>query len=217
VALASASEANSQLDFSNNNLLNLDGNYSLYLFSWEQADIDTVDLTGNWWGTTVNSEIGDLIFDRTFDPGLPAVTVAAAGAEVGGTGASLNYPAIADADANADDDQDDIAKDPDEVATLRCSGYNHPNQTFSYTWQQKQGKSVNLTNADQCNATFIVPEVSSEDHDGDDLRTLIFELTVTDSQGFYDRDEVQVTINEIDDDDDTHSTSGCFISTLVNN
>ena len=79
----------------------------------------------------------------------------------------------------------------------------------------KEGKTVALANADQCSATFIVPEISDEDDDDDEDRTLIFELKVTDTYGFYDTDEVQVTINEIDEDESgTHSTSGCFVSTI---
>jgi len=207
VGISSDVDANSNLNFTTNFLLNVDGNYSLTLFSWEQADTQTLNLSGNWWGTTSDEEIANLIFDQTFDPGLPEVVYQASLAEIS-AGSSITYPPIANAG-------DDTSNDPDETATLSCSGYNNPNEIFTYTWIQKEGKTVTLANADQCSATFIVPEISDENEDADDDRALIFELKVTDPYGFYDTDEVQVTINEIDEDEsDSHSTSGCFVSTI---
>lgn len=56
----------------------------------------------------------------------------------------------------------------------------------SYQWRQLSGTSVTLVNADQEDATFITPNSSS---------TLVFELTVTDSDNLASTDTISLTPN----------------------
>ena len=73
-----------------------------------------------------------------------------------------------------------------------------------------------IYNAGQCKARFVVPQLSEENAGDEDGGTLKFELLATDPYGFFDSDEKQVNINQVDDDSvGTHSTAGCFIQALT--
>ncbi len=72
------------------------------------------------------------------------------------------------------------------------SGSNDPDGTIaSYSWTQTAGASVTLSDANSKTPSFTAPDVGS---DGD---TLIFELTVTDSDGATATDSVDVKVNNV--------------------
>lgn len=212
VSLASGENANGRLTFESNNLLNRDGNYSFHLFSWRGESVTTIALTGNWWETASDSEIDGLIYDQTDESGdstLPRVTHAAAAVENAGCGSDLSYPPIGDAG-------EDRAEDPDTLVTLTCTGVYDPDNVLTYVWEQTQGTPVTLRDADRCESTFVVPKPADEESgDPDQDNELTFRLTVTDAYGFYDSDDVLITVNQAEDEEKkTHTTSGCFISIL---
>ncbi len=214
VGITRGAEANSILVYRENNMENIDGNFSIFLYDWADEDMGLVDLTNNWWGTIIDEQIGDLIYDMEFDSTLPEVVYQPVETlKVENAGSSLSYPPM----AKAGEDQ---TADPDDTVTLNCPDVYDPDQVLSYYWEQTGGIDVVLDNADAAETTFIVPALPDEDEQEDDiekLKTLKFLLTVTDPYGFFDTDEVVVTINETDAEDDgndVHSSSGCFISTI---
>lgn len=63
--------------------------------------------------------------------------------------------------------------------------------TLSYAWTQTGGTDVTLTNASSAQASFDAPDVAAGAPEA-----LTFRLTVTDSAGASDFDEVQITVQE---------------------
>ena len=62
----------------------------------------------------------------------------------------------------------------------------------SYLWEQTGGTTVALTGADNATATLTAPDVSMDE-------TLTFRLTVTDDDGAQASDEVQVTVQPVNE------------------
>ncbi len=210
VAMTRGEAANCHLTFEANDIENVDADFSIYLYGWADDDTTEVDLSGNWWGTLEDSEISDLIYDVTFDTTLPEVIYQPfEGAAVPDAGSDLSAPPMADAG-------EDQTADPDDTITLSCPEVDDTEGVFVYQWVQTGGLAVILDNADTREATFVVPALPDEEDETDieDANPLLFTLTVTDPYGFFDTDEVKVTINAADEEDDkgSHSTSGCFIS-----
>ena len=74
------------------------------------------------------------------------------------------------------------------TVTLNGNGSNDPDgDNLSYAWTQTQGQSVNLSNADSAQASFVAPTVSSD-------TLLRFELEVTDAGGASDTSTTNVTV-----------------------
>ena len=95
---------------------------------------------------------------------------------------TTNQPPAADAGSNQ------IVLSQNQV-TLNGSNSNDPEkQTLSYRWVQKSGPAVALQNADTARPTFQAPAVTSY------VRTLSFELRVTDPQGLSAADTCRVLV-----------------------
>jgi hypothetical protein len=87
---------------------------------------------------------------------------------------------------------------------LNASGTFDPDDILTYEWQQTEGETVNLMNAGSVSASFIAPYPEDTDFK--------FTLTVTDGQGFYDTDEITITVNPEKADATLRTSSGCFIA-----
>ncbi len=75
--------------------------------------------------------------------------------------------------------------------TLDGTGSSDPDagDRLSYQWRQISGKSVSLQNANSALASFTAPRVRSGQ-----TRVLVFELTVSDTQGAMGSDQVTITV-----------------------
>jgi len=90
--------------------------------------------------------------------------------------------------ANAGDEQT-----VDELTVVALSGTGtdiEDGGNIAYAWTQTGGPSVTLTGTDTATPSFIAPAVSAS-------TDLIFTLTVTDSKGATDTDDVTVTVNNV--------------------
>lgn len=209
IAISREADANAALTVEGNNFRQIGGNYLVYLYDFDNAD-ENVDLTGNWWDMGTAEELAALIFDRAENNLLPFVTIATLSepfitATFSDAGSTLSYPPMAQV-------SDALTVDPDEHVTLDGSGTYDPDHVLTYLWEQTAGKTVEIEDADNPQATFNAPAITDEDDE--DAATLTFKLTVTDSSGFSDSKELKVTINtEKDEDKKTYSSSGCFIGT----
>lgn len=85
------------------------------------------------------------------------------------------------AHANAGSDQTGFPGD----ALMLSSGSS--NNVASCRWEQISGSTLDITNADQCNAQVTLPALSSEN-------SFNFQLTVTNAQGQTDTDQVTLTV-----------------------
>lgn len=63
-------------------------------------------------------------------------------------------------------------------------------EELSYEWKQTSGESITLSNPNTASPTFVTPTI---DNTG---ITLTFELTVTDSGGLMDSDQVSINVND---------------------
>ncbi len=85
----------------------------------------------------------------------------------------------------------DISGAEGEIVSLDGSMSADPDgATLSYRWRQTSGATVALQNATSQTAQFQAPDVEA-------AATLTFELTVTDSAGAGDTDQVTVTVNPV--------------------
>lgn len=77
-----------------------------------------------------------------------------------------------------------------DTVTLNGAGSSDPDgDTLTYLWTQNSGQSVALSGADAARCSFTAPAVTT------DSATLVFELTVTDSNGLFSRDTCLVLVN----------------------
>jgi hypothetical protein len=206
IAITREADANAALTVENNNFRQIQGNYLVYLYDFDNT-VNAVDMADNWWDLGAAEELAALIFDRADNNLLPLVTsnpvLLSAFAEAGST---LSYPPMADVG-------DEMTVDPDAHVTLDGSGTYDPDDVLTYLWEQTAGKTVEIEDADSPSATFNAPAITDEDDE--DAATLTFKLTVSDSSGFSDSKELKVTINtEEDEDKKSYSSSGCFIGTI---
>jgi hypothetical protein len=74
--------------------------------------------------------------------------------------------------------------------SLQGSGTDEDGNISSYSWSQTYGAAVELIKSDTATATFVAPEVTSNE-------TLTFQLTVTDNGGTKAYDTVDVTISNV--------------------
>ena len=198
-------DANAELRLTSNNIENSGGNLSVYLHDWQQEKPGPLNMTDNWWGTVDVSEIDQWIYDSENDFYLPETAYQPIAFEqIPGAWSVLTYPPL----AYAGPDQE---VDGDVVVILDGSYSFDPDDVMSYQWTQTGGRSVTLSDTDAVKATFVSPSVSEDD------AILIFQLTVKDELGFWNSDEVSITINESLGVQMERDKGQCFISGAVSN
>ncbi|OQY58715.1 MAG: hypothetical protein B6245_10460 [Desulfobacteraceae bacterium 4572_88] len=201
-------EANYNLIITENNIDNAGGNLAVYLYNWQQKDTYAPDMGNNWWGTDNGEDIDEMIYDAENDFYLPDTDYGPVREEmIPGAWSDLVYPPV----ANAGRDMPFEGGEPvvgDMVVPLDGSLSPDPDQIMSYEWVQISGTSVNLSDADTPKASFVAPAVVP------DNALLIFRLRVTDPVGFYDTDEVSITIDPFADTKMEREEGQCFISAV---
>nr|WP_319835053.1 hypothetical protein [Gilvimarinus sp. SDUM040013] len=65
-------------------------------------------------------------------------------------------------------------------------------EPLAYQWRQISGPSITISNRNRSKATFVAPEVSDDS-------TIVVTLTVTDSQGLTDTDNVTIHVNDVNE------------------
>jgi len=78
-----------------------------------------------------------------------------------------------------------------EVVVLDGTGSADPDGELQYLWEQLEGTSVTLSDPTSLEPVFVAPAV------GSDGGTLVFQLTVTDSDGFTHNDTVNIDIDDV--------------------
>lgn len=94
-----------------------------------------------------------------------------------------NLPPVAN--AGADQVTDELLE-----VTLQGSANDSDGSITSYSWQQTDGTSVELSSTNSQNLTFVAPQVTAS-------TTLTFSLTATDNDGATNTDTVVVTVNNV--------------------
>ena len=82
---------------------------------------------------------------------------------------------------------EDITINEQTSVTLSGTGTDNDGSIVSYLWSQVGGVNVTLTGADSAQATFIAPDVNSDE-------TLTFSLKVTDNSGATHTDDISVQV-----------------------
>ena len=78
-----------------------------------------------------------------------------------------------------------------EVVVLDGTGSADPDGELQYLWEQLEGTSVTLSDPTSLEPVVVAPAV------GSDGGTLVFQLTVTDSDGFTHNDTVNIDIDDV--------------------
>ncbi|MFH2096884.1 MAG: hypothetical protein ABIJ16_14335, partial [Bacteroidota bacterium] len=182
-------ESDSQSDYNftltGNNIYGADTFTAVFLYNWKHANPAQIDMTGNWWGTSVESEINSILYDYDNDFELPEIDYSSYLSSVLPTaGSTLSSPPIADAG------EAQIVTGGTQV-TLDGSDSYDPEGIMTYAWVQIEPAEpvVDLSGADENIATFVAPFADLNN-------TMIFQLTVTDSKGFFHTDDVTINIDE---------------------
>ena len=206
VAITALEGAQAQLGFADNNFTFAETpGFAVFLFDWPEA-ATAVDMAGNWWGSTQTDVIDARIYDRNDDPQLPEVAYQPfAEQAVADAGSDLVYPPIADAGP------DGLAL-VDQTVTLDGSNSFDPDGIGVYQWQQIEGPTVALRNAQSAVATFVAPPGGAEG------RLLRFRLTMTTGDVFSHTDDVSVFIGADQPLPvvQVGGSSGCFIQSTNN-
>lgn len=157
----------------------------VYLYNWRHTGADPINMTGNYWGTSSESEIKAGLYDAANDFNLPAINYGSyLNSPVPDGGATTSYPPVSNAGS-------DMQVSGGVTVTLDGTGSYDPDKTMTYLWTQTEGPPVTLTpvEGEPKKATFVSPYSYTDN-------TLVFTLTVTDKNGFYDMDEVTILVNE---------------------
>jgi len=191
--------ANDRVTAHNNAFQTGEAANALVLSGWAGDGPDSLDMTGNWWGTADPTAIDQLIYDGRNDPDQPLVSVLPpAAAEPAEIGARVPYPPIADAGP-------DSAAASDQPVTLDGSATFDPDGLAIYAWDRIDGPAVSLTGADTASAQFIAPAVPEPE------TPLTFALTVRVGDGFADTDQVTVAVSAVREPI-VRDSGECFIS-----
>lgn len=94
--------------------------------------------------------------------------------------------------ANAGRDQ--IVEEHSTV-TLFGTGKDPLMKNLSYNWRQITGEQVSLSDSTVAKPSFVAPEVANGE-----IKTLVFELTVSDGEGRNAKDTVTITVNPVNND-----------------
>ncbi|MGJ8679552.1 PKD domain-containing protein [Paraglaciecola sp.] len=84
--------------------------------------------------------------------------------------------------------------------TLSGSGTDSDGSISSYSWTQTSGTPVTITNATAATATFVAPDIATDE-------TLTFQLTVTDNHNAIATDTVDITVQNINQSPAVHAGS----------
>ena len=203
LAISGSQSAVSDVFINSNNLIKDNGDYQLYLSQVNSQTNIAIDIDNNWWGTADTGKIDQMIYDYDLNNTLIDLDYSGVQtSEIAGIGSDRSYPPIADAG-------EDQTASPDDTVVLDASGAYDPDGLLTYIWEQISGPEVNLYNANRKKATFVSPSGSEDDN------IMKFKSTVTDANGFYDTDEIRVTIeSEEEDDEELRESAGCFINSV---
>jgi len=154
-------------------------------YGWKQTQGPAVTLSGSasavasFTAPATDAEGASLAFQLTVTDAGGLQDTAACLVSV----AWVNTPPQADAG-------EDQQVDPGDDVTLNGTRSTDPDgdTDLSYRWRQTEGTPVELSDATAGQPGFVVPEIEEE------MQTLTFELTVTDSQGLQDLDTCQVVV-----------------------
>src|SRR5919108_748411 len=155
-------------------------------YSWTQtagtgvALDDASSATPSFTAPNVDSAGDTLTFELTVDDGNGHTATDTVNIAV----ENANQPPTANAGA------DFSVNEGTTGVQLQGSGQDADGTISSYQWEQTDGPSVILNNADTATATFDAPSVSAN-------TWLTFKLTVTDNDGATAEDSVVVTINNV--------------------
>ena len=212
IAISENQSSSCNLSIIGNNLEYLNGKFMVYLHNWKDEDPNDVNITDNWWGTPSGTasvdEVSSLIYDGDQNEYLPRVNYSSLkDAKIDNAKSDLDYPPMADAG-------EDQTVEPDDKVTLDGSNTYDPDGIMSYVWSQTEGQTVNLHDAETIAATFIAPVPEEPEEDEEEKGVLKFKITVTDENGFYDTDEIEVKIEDPEEEKARRKSSGCFISTI---
>lgn len=201
-AITAVEAARYRLQITGNNLLFSDeAGYAVYLYDWPEG-AEAVDMAGNWWGSADVEAIDALVYDQQDDLQLPKVNSQPFVEQpIEGAGSSLGYPPVADAGP-------DLETSVDMNVTLDGSGSYDPEEIGAYQWQQVEGPTVTIKDAQNRVASFVAPPGST---DGQVLR---FSLTMRTADGFSHTDEVSVTVTADDAQPIVETGGGCFIQSV---
>lgn len=154
-------------------------------YEWQQTQGPAVTLSGSlsevasFTAPDIDSEGTSLVFQLTVtdDGGLKD------------TDSCLVSVAWVNTPPQADAGEDQQVGSGDDV-TLNGTRSTDPDgdTDLSYRWRQTEGTPVDLSDATAGQPGFVAPEIEEE------MQTLTFELTVTDSQGLQDLDTCQVVV-----------------------
>ena len=99
---------------------------------------------------------------------------------------TLSLPII----ANAGPDQ--IVNENVKITLDASASYDQENQPISYMWTQLSGESIIIGSADEVEASFMSPTVANNE-----IKVLVFELRVYDSNGREAFDTVVITVDPV--------------------
>ena len=99
---------------------------------------------------------------------------------------TLSLPII----ANAGPDQ--IVNENVKITLDASASYDQENQPISYMWTQLSGESIIIGSADEVEASFMSPTVANNE-----IKVLVFELKVYDSNGREAFDTVVITVDPV--------------------
>lgn len=190
IAESQAIGADYELKLRENNIENIGGNLSVYLYNWQKyGQSPRLDMSDNWWGTADSAEISQMIFDSDNDFYLPKVQYEPfAYQQISGAWSGLLYPPMANAGPDLPTEPANQPIYGDVTVPLDASNSFDPDKKMSYQWIQTGGPAVTLTHADTVKAEFVTPSVTA------DNAVLTFQIRVKDPEGFYDTDSASITV-----------------------
>lgn len=109
----------------------------------------------------------------------------------------------------ADAGSDQTVTQGTQVQLDGSGSFDPDNNIESYNWVQTQGTTVTLSNASAAKPTFTAPTVT-----GNPI-TLIFKLTVKDSDGAESEDVVTITVRSVQSSGGGGGGGGCFITGII--
>jgi len=112
------------------------------------------------------------------------------------------------ADAGDNSPVEDKTVDEGSVGILDGSDSSSPYAIVDYSWHQISGPAVEISNPNAEKTTFFAPGVAN------DNVQLVFELTIRDSSGLSDTDQVTLYIHDFGEGPGADDSS-CFINTIL--